>query len=97
MHASKKILNSSITEIGSVYVQSFYQGKGVGKKLINYAIKLAHQDGTEKVFAMTTKASEFFEKVCNFKKGKIEDLPLVRQEEYRINCRNSKVFYYPII
>lgn len=93
----RKYSNSSITEIGSVYVQSFYQGKGVGKKLIKYAIKLAHQDGTEKVFAMTTKASEFFEKVCNFKKGKIEDLPLVRQEEYRINRRNSKVFYYPII
>ena len=92
----RKYSDSPVTEIGSVYVQTFYQGKGVGKKLINYAIKLAHQDGTEKVFALTTKASEFFEKVCNFKEGKIEDLPLVRQEEYRINCRNSKVFYYSI-
>ena len=92
----RKYSNSSIVEIGSVYVQSFYQGKGVGKKLIKYAIKLAHLDGTKKLFAMTTKASDFFEKVCNFKEGKIEDLPLIRQEEHHTNCRNSKVFYYLI-
>ncbi|MCH2035420.1 MAG: amino-acid N-acetyltransferase [Puniceicoccaceae bacterium] len=92
----RKYSNSSIIEIGSVYVQSFYQGKGVGKKLIKYAIKLAHLDGTKKLFAMTTKASDFFEKVCNFKEGKIEDLPLIRQEEHHTNCRNSKVFYYLI-
>lgn len=86
--------DEAIIEIGSVYVQPFYQGKGVGKRLVKYAVQQAQDNNAERVFALTTQASDFFQHVCAFSEGRIEDLPSPRQQESRANGRNSKVFLY---
>ena len=89
-----KIYDScDIAEIGSVYVQAFYQNKGVGRKMVEFACAEAQEHGSKRAIAMTTKASKFFSRVCAFKEGTINDLPAERREDYAQNGRNSKVLY----
>ncbi len=89
-----KIYDSGdIAEIGSVYVQAFYQNKGVGRKMVEFACAEAQERGSKRAIAMTTQACKFFSKVCAFEEGTINDLPAERREDYAQNGRNSKVLY----
>ena len=83
----------SVIEVGSVYVQPFYQNKGVGRKMVEFACDQAKDRGFKRVFAMTTQAGKFFSEICTFLEGTVDDLPIKRQEEHKKNGRNSKVFY----
>jgi len=89
-----KIYDSGeIAEIGSVYVQAFYQNKGVGRKMVEFACAEAQARGSSRAIAMTTQASKFFSKVCAFEEGTVNELPAERREDYAQNGRNSKVLY----
>ena len=89
-----KIYDSGdIAEIGSVYVQAFYQNKGVGRKMVEFACAEAQERGSRRAIAMTTQASKFFSKICAFEEGTVNDLPAERREDYAQNGRNSKVLY----
>ena len=83
--------DGSTLEVGSVYVQPFYQNKGVGRKMVEFACAEAKERGAQRVIAMTTQASKFFSKVCAFSEGTVDDLPAKRKEDYLKNGRNSKV------
>lgn len=89
----KSYEDSEVVEVGSVYVQPFYQNKGVGRKMVEFACAEARESGSKRVIAMTTQASKFFSKVCAFTEGSIDDLPAKRKEDYVKNGRNSKVLY----
>lgn len=82
-----------VIEIGSVYVQPFYQKKGVGRQMVEYAAVDAKQRGAQRVIAMTTQATNFFTKLCGFQEGSSEDLPDIRKANYLANGRNSKILY----
>ena len=89
-----KIYDSGdIVEIGSVYVQAFYQNRGVGRKMVEFACPEAQARGSIRAIVMTTQASKFFSKVCAFEEGTVNDLPAERREDYAQNGRNSKVLY----
>lgn len=83
--------DGEVIEVGSVYVQPFYQNKGVGRKMVEFACAEAKELGSKRAIAMTTQASKFFSKVCAFNEGTIDDLPAERREDYTKNGRNSKV------
>ncbi len=83
--------DGQVMEIGSVYVQSFYQNRGVGRRLIKYALEEARRRGAREVFALTTQAAKFFTTVCGFREGRLEELPAERQEEYAAGGRQSKI------
>ena len=85
--------NGDIAEIGSVYVQAFYQNKGVGRKMVEFACAEAQKRGSKRAIVVSTKASKFFSNVCAFEEGTINDLPAERREDYVQNGRNSKVLY----
>lgn len=85
--------DGKVVEVGSVYVQPFYQNKGVGRKMVEFACAEAKDRGSERVIAMTTQANKFFSKVCAFSEGDADSLPVERQEDYKQNGRNSKVLY----
>ena len=82
-----------VIEVGSVYVLPFYQNKGVGRKMVEFACAEAKERGSNRVIAMTTQASKFFSKVCAFTEGTVEDLPAERKQDYLKNGRHSKVLY----
>ncbi|MFP4069719.1 MAG: amino-acid N-acetyltransferase [Verrucomicrobiota bacterium] len=82
-----------VFEIGSVYVQSFYHNRGVGRKMVECACAEAANRGARRVIALTTQAANFFTKVCDFKEGDAADLPEARRKIYETNSRNSKILY----
>ncbi|MEM7790236.1 MAG: amino-acid N-acetyltransferase [Verrucomicrobiota bacterium] len=80
-----------LIEIGSVYVQGFYQNKGVGKRLVQYACEEAKRRGASRVLALTTQAVDFFIQVCAFMEGAVDDLPGQRRDQYLKEKRNSHI------
>lgn len=60
-----RVYNKRLAEIRSLAVTKEFQSKGLGRKLINFLKKRAHQQGIKKLFALTL-APGFFEK-NNFK------------------------------
>jgi len=83
--------SSKNAELASVLVQPFYQGKGVGKKLVDFAVLHAQSRGFKKLIALSTQTAPFFETTCGFKPGKLTDLSKERQKNYSANGRNSKI------
>ncbi|CAI8260557.1 MAG: Amino-acid acetyltransferase [Opitutia bacterium UBA7350] len=80
-------------ELGSVYVLPFYQGKGVGRRMVQYAINHARKIGIHRLTALSTQAAPFFTEVCSFVEGQIEDLHEEQRCDYLKSGRNSKIFY----
>jgi len=78
-------------EIEAVYVQPFYQKKGVGKQLVDFAVAEAQKKGLTKVFALSTQSFPFFRKVCGFAEAGPEVLPEGRRLELEKSGRNSRV------
>ena len=83
--------DTKVAELASVYIQPYYQGKGIGKKLAQYTITQAQQLGFEKIIALSTQASEFFTEHLGFVKTTSDQLPPSRREAYEANKRNSIV------
>lgn len=87
----RKFADKRVMEVGSVYVQSVYQDRGVGKKLVEYAEMKAAEAGATKLFALTTQSHAFFRSICGFDDGTLEDLPRERRAEVKNNGRNSRI------
>jgi amino-acid N-acetyltransferase len=83
-------------ELGGLYVQPFYHGRGVGKKLVEYAKLRAKERGAKKLFALTTQTSGFFHSSCGFVEASLKDLPAVRRQELKASGRNSHVLQFPL-
>jgi amino-acid N-acetyltransferase len=82
-----------VIEVGSVYVQPFYQNRGVGRKMVQFAQAEAKRNGAMRLIAVTTQASNFFVQLCGFIEGGESKLPPARLADYNCNGRNSKVLY----
>lgn len=80
-----------VFEIASVYVQPFYQNKGVGRKLVEFAIDQAIRQGARKIFALSTQAYTFFKMICQFQDGSLADLPEERRQALAKSGRNSRI------
>ena len=81
----------AIIELAAVYVIPFYQGKGAGKKMVDFACSEAKRLGREKIIALTTQSFSFFHDICGFAEGTKEDLPEVRLKSLLESNRNSKI------
>jgi amino-acid N-acetyltransferase len=86
----------TLMEIGAVYVQPFYHGRGVGTKLVEYIKRKAKQAGARKLIALSTQTQGFFTASCGFEEGSVADLPASRRKELRSSGRNSRVLTFPL-
>ena len=84
---------SKHAELGSVYVLPFYQGKGVGRRMVQYAVNHARKNGIQRLTALSTRAAPFFSDVCHFVEGQLSDLHEEQRRAYEDSGRNSKIFY----
>ncbi|MDR3228569.1 MAG: amino-acid N-acetyltransferase [Puniceicoccales bacterium] len=82
---------TSVAEVCSVYVQPSYHGRGIGKKLVEYATAKAAENGLRRLFALTTQSRPFFRDICGFADATLEDLPPERLESARASGRNARV------
>ncbi len=81
----------NILEIGSLYVQPFYQGRSVGRKLAEFIERLARTAKAQKLIALSTQSFAFFRNACEFSEGTVDDLPPTRRDDYLKSGRNSRI------
>lgn len=85
-------IGETCAELASLHVQPFYQGNGVGRRMVEFVKIQAKKSGFKKLFALSTKSSPFFTELCGFKEVSSDELPESRRQKYLISGRNSKVF-----
>ena len=78
-------------ELGSLYVVPYYHGRGLGKKMVNFACREAQQRGATEVVALSTQSFAFFSGVCGFAEATKEILPEARLKAYEESARNSRI------
>jgi amino-acid N-acetyltransferase len=84
---------SRTVELASVYVHPAYQGRHIGKAMVDFAIEQARKRKRNRIVALTTQTSPFFRDTCGFKLGKINVLPKQLRENLQLSGRNSQIFY----
>ena len=80
-----------LAEVGSLCVMPFYQGRGIGKKMVEYACLQAKERGAKRIIALSTQSFGFFSNVCGFEESTKEILPEARLKLYEDNGRNARV------
>jgi amino-acid N-acetyltransferase len=80
-----------LAEVGSLYVLPFYQNRGIGRKLIEFACLRAKEKGATQVIALSTQSYSFFTSVMNFEETTPDALPEARLKTYAESGRNPKV------
>ncbi|MEM0965760.1 MAG: amino-acid N-acetyltransferase [Verrucomicrobiota bacterium] len=78
-------------EIASVFVQPFYQGRGVGLKMVNYAERKAKAKGLKRLFALSTQSFAFFRDACGYEEASEDDLPGSRRDLVHSEARKPVV------
>ncbi len=81
------IHSNSLAEIRSLIIKDAYQGRGIGRELINTLLKEAKELRVKEVFTLTFQ-KEFFEKL-GFKEIPKEDLP---EQKIWADCIRCKHF-----
>lgn len=81
---------AKMAELACLFVTPSHENHGIGRKLITFAEQRAGEMGATEVFALSTQAFAYFQKL-GFVEGKPDDLPAERQQRYEQSGRNSKV------
>ncbi len=81
----------ALAEVGSLYVMPFYNHRGIGKKMVEFACLKAKEAGATSVLALSTQAYSFFTSVCDFSEADKDALPESRLKAYEDSGRNSKI------
>lgn len=80
-----------LAEVGSLYVMPFYQKRGIGKKMVDYACLQAKERGANQVVALSTQSYGFFTNTCAFEESDKSILPEARLKLYEESGRNPRV------
>ena len=78
-------------EIGSVFVQPYYNGRGIGSKLVQKACEKSQLNGFKYAFIITSNAKSYFINKCGFFESKLEELPIQRRIKFENNKRDSSI------
>lgn len=79
-------------EIACLYVKQSHEGRGYGADLVSYAEKMAKDKAVPRVFALTTRAADFFRDRMSYQEVTAETLPQVRRKMLEQSGRHSLVF-----
>jgi amino-acid N-acetyltransferase len=85
-----------LAELGSLYVLPFYNHRGIGKKMVDYACLQAKERGATTVIALSTQSIGFFTGVCGFDESDKSILPEARLKLYEESGRNARVLVKPL-
>ncbi len=82
----------NVAEVACLYVKLNHEGRGYGVDLVHHAEALAREKGIPRVFALTTRAADFFEKRVSYTPSDAAVLPATRRQQLEESGRDSKVF-----
>jgi amino-acid N-acetyltransferase len=86
-----------LAEIGSLYVLPFYHGRGIGRKMVEFACLRAAERGATTAVALSTQSFSFFTSKLGFTEGDKTLLPEARLKSYDDSGRNAKVLVKPLV
>ncbi len=78
-------------EIACLYVKQAHEGRGYGHELVVHAEEIAGGKGIPRVFALTTRAADFFTR-AGYSRTDLTALPAQRGAQYEASGRDSLVF-----
>jgi amino-acid N-acetyltransferase len=81
-------------EIAAVAVNRSFARLGIGKQLVEYLLQCGRERGLRRIFALTTQAADWFERL-GFREAELSDIPEKKRAAYDIQ-RNSKVLVYDV-
>ncbi len=79
-------------EVACLYVKLNHEGRGYGVDLVKHAEEMAREKGLPRVFALTTRAADFFEQRVGYTLSGPEALPAHRRRQLEESGRDSRVF-----
>jgi len=79
-------------ELACLYVKLNHEGRGYGVDLVHHAEKIARGKRIRRIFALTTRAVEFFRDRVGFTPREPSILPDSRRKQLEESGRDSKVF-----
>ena len=79
-------------EIAAVAVAEGTRRSGVGRRLVQFLMQRARQNGVQNLFLLTTQTSDWFAEL-GFVRGAVKDLPSEKREGYN-SKRGSQVFVH---
>ena len=82
---------AQLAEVGSLYVMPFYHNRGIGKKMVEYAVMMAKERGAKSILALSTQSFGFFQNVVGFEEADKSILPEARLKTYEESGRKAKV------
>ncbi len=85
-----------IAELGCLYVNKHQEGQGYGRRLMDYAEKLAAEKGMKQVLALSTQAFNYFQQKGGYTEVTPDILPAERRKKYDASARKSKVMVKPV-
>jgi amino-acid N-acetyltransferase len=77
-------------ELACLFVNPGHENVGIGRRLVNFVEARAAEAGATMLFALSTQAFAYFQKM-GFVEGTPDDLPPERRARYEQSGRNSKV------
>ena len=86
-----------LAEVGSLYVMPFYHNRGIGKKMVEYAVLQAKERGVNAVIALSTQSFGFFTNVVGFEESSKDILPEARLKLYEESGRNAKILIKQLV
>jgi amino-acid N-acetyltransferase len=81
-------------EIAGIAIEPAYEEFGIGRHIVLYLIEEARRRGLRAVFALTTRTSDWFERI-GFVRASVDELPEEKQRRYNLD-RRSIVLRYEI-
>jgi amino-acid N-acetyltransferase len=81
-------------EIAGLAVDDDYERFGIGQRIVRYLIEGARRAGMQRVFVLTTQASDWFEQL-GFRSGSVNDIAPGKQQRYD-HARKSRVLLYDV-
>jgi amino-acid N-acetyltransferase len=84
-------VDGDTAEVGSLCVMPFHHKRGIGRKMVDYAMLQAQAGGAKQVFALSTQSTSFFTSACGFTLADESVLPAARRALAQANGRNAKV------
>ncbi len=81
-------------EIAGLAVDPQYDHLGIGQRIVAYLIERARSEGVERVFALTTQASDWFEQL-GFVPGTVADVPDQKRSAYD-HTRKSRILIFDL-
>jgi amino-acid N-acetyltransferase len=79
-------------EVACLHVKQSHGGRGYGMELVEHAEAMARERGIARVFALTNRAADFFNKRLGYSPATVADLPPARRQQFEASGRDSLVF-----